>query len=85
MSILAWLVVGLVAGVLAGKVIDKSGPGLVMDIVLGVAGAFVGGFLFTFFGYLAPAGIDLYNVLTSLIGAAIVLLVCHLLIRRNAI
>jgi uncharacterized membrane protein YeaQ/YmgE (transglycosylase-associated protein family) len=84
MSILAWLAVGLIAGILAGKVIDKTGSGLVMDIVLGIAGSLVGGFLFTFFGYLAPTGIDLYNVLVSAAGAATVLLVYHLLIRRNA-
>jgi uncharacterized membrane protein YeaQ/YmgE (transglycosylase-associated protein family) len=43
MSILAWLVVGLIAGFLASKVINKSGSGLVVDIVLGIVGAIVGG------------------------------------------
>ena len=54
MSILAWLVVGLIAGFLASKVINKTGSGLILDIALGVVGALVGGFIFNFFGHSAP-------------------------------
>jgi uncharacterized membrane protein YeaQ/YmgE (transglycosylase-associated protein family) len=85
MSILAWLVVGLIAGFLASKVINKTGSGVVMDIVLGVIGAFVGGFLFTRFGHSAPNGINLYSIFVSFIGAVIVLLIYHLLFRRRAL
>jgi uncharacterized membrane protein YeaQ/YmgE (transglycosylase-associated protein family) len=85
MSILAWLVVGLVAGFLASKVVNKTGSGLVMDIVIGVVGAFVGGFIFTFFGHSAPTGINLYSILVAFVGAVVILLVYHAVVRRRTL
>ena len=85
MSILAWLVVGLIAGFLASKVVNKAGSGLVMDIVLGVIGALVGGFMFNFFGHSAPTGINLYSIFVSFIGAVVVLVIYHAFVRRRAI
>jgi uncharacterized membrane protein YeaQ/YmgE (transglycosylase-associated protein family) len=85
MSIIAWLFVGLTAGFLASKLVGKTGARLTTDITLGVIGAIVGGFLFTFFGYMAPEGIDLYNVTSSAVGAVAVLLVYHAVVRRRAI
>jgi uncharacterized membrane protein YeaQ/YmgE (transglycosylase-associated protein family) len=85
MSILAWLVVGLIAGFLASKVVNKTGSGLVMDIVLGIVGALVGGFIFNLIGHSAPSGINLYSILVSFIGAVVVLLIYHAVIRRRAI
>ena len=83
MSILAWLVVGLIAGFLASKVINKTGSGLVMDIVLGVVGALVGGFIFNAIGQSAPDGINLYSIFVAFIGAVVVLLIYHMVIRRG--
>ena len=83
MSILAWLVVGLIAGFLASKVINKTGSGLVMDIVLGVVGALVGGFVFNAIGHSAPNGINLYSIFVAFIGAVIVLVIYHMVIRRR--
>jgi uncharacterized membrane protein YeaQ/YmgE (transglycosylase-associated protein family) len=85
MSILAWLVVGLIAGFLASKVVNKAGSGLVMDIVLGVVGALVGGFIFNFIGHSAPSGINLYSIFVSFIGAVVVLVIYHAVVRRRAI
>ena len=84
MSILAWLVVGLVAGFIASKIINKRGEGVVMDIVLGVVGAFVGGFIFNFFGHSAPNGINIYSVFVAVIGAIVVLLAYHAVVGRRA-
>jgi uncharacterized membrane protein YeaQ/YmgE (transglycosylase-associated protein family) len=84
MSILAWLVVGLIAGFLASKVINKSGSGLVMDIVLGVVGALVGGFIFNAIGHSAPTGINLYSIFVAFIGSVVVLLIYHAVFRRRA-
>jgi uncharacterized membrane protein YeaQ/YmgE (transglycosylase-associated protein family) len=84
MSILAWLVVGLISGFLASKVINKSGDGLVIDIVLGVVGAIVGGFVFNFFGASGATGINLYSIFVVFIGAVVVLLIYHMVIRRRA-
>ena len=85
MSILAWLVVGLIAGFLASKVVNKTGSGLVMDIVLGVVGAMVGGFVFNALGHSAPSGINLYSIFVSFIGAVIVLVIYHAVFRRRAL
>ena len=85
MSIVAWLVVGLIAGFLASKVINKTGEGLVMDIVLGVVGAIVGGFLFSFFGAGGVTGINLYSIFVAFIGAVVVLVLYHMVFRRRAI
>jgi uncharacterized membrane protein YeaQ/YmgE (transglycosylase-associated protein family) len=84
MSILAWLVVGLISGFLASKVINKSGDGLVIDIVLGVVGAIVGGFVFNFFGASGATGINLSSIFVVFIGAVVVLLIYHMVIRRRA-
>jgi uncharacterized membrane protein YeaQ/YmgE (transglycosylase-associated protein family) len=83
MSILAWLVVGLIAGFLASKVINKTGEGLILDIVLGVVGAVVGGFIFNFFGAAGASGINLYSILVAFVGAVVVLLIYHMVIRRG--
>ncbi len=83
MSFLAWLVVGLIAGFLASKVINKTGEGLVMDIILGVVGAFVGGFIFNFFGASGATGINLYSIFVAFIGAVVVLLIYHMVVRRR--
>ena len=85
MSILAWLVVGLIAGFLASKVINKTGEGLVMDIVLGIVGALVGGFLFNTFGMPGASGINLYSIFVAFIGAVVVLLIYHMVFRRRAL
>ncbi|HEY1559605.1 MAG TPA: GlsB/YeaQ/YmgE family stress response membrane protein [Caulobacteraceae bacterium] len=82
MSLLAWLVVGLIAGFLASKVVNRTGSGIIMDIVLGVIGAFVGGFIFNYFGHSAATGINIYSIFVAFVGAVIVLVVWHALFRR---
>ena len=86
MGIIAWLVLGLIAGFFASKLVNKTGSGLVLDIVLGVVGAFVGGFVFSnFFGSSGVTGFDLYSMFVAVVGAVIVLLVYHLVVRRRAV
>ncbi len=80
MSILAWIVLGLIAGFIASQVVNKSGEGLIVDIVLGIVGAFVGGYLFTLFGAAPVTGLNLYSMLVAVVGAIVVLLVYHLLV-----
>ena len=82
MGILAWLLLGLVAGFIGSKLVNKSGEGLILDIVLGVVGAFVGGFIFSFFGHSGVTGLNLYSLLVAVIGAVVVLLVYHAVVRR---
>jgi len=84
MSLLAWLVVGLIAGFIASKIVNKTGEGLVMDILLGVVGAIVGGFIFNVFGHSAASGINLYSIFVAVIGSIVVLLIYHAVVGRRA-
>jgi uncharacterized membrane protein YeaQ/YmgE (transglycosylase-associated protein family) len=81
MSILGWIVLGLISGFIASKIVNKSGEGVLLDIVLGIVGAVVGGWLFSFFGHTGVNGLNLYSFLVAIIGAIIVLVVYHA-IRR---
>jgi uncharacterized membrane protein YeaQ/YmgE (transglycosylase-associated protein family) len=85
MSILAWLVVGLVAGFLASKVVNKTGEGIVLDILLGVVGAMVGGWVFHQFGHSGATGIDIYSIFVAFVGSVIVLLIYHMVLRRRVL
>jgi len=82
MGIIAWLVLGLVAGFIASKVVNKTGEGLIMDIVLGIVGAVVGGWLFTRLGYAGVTGFNIYSMLVAVVGAIVVLLIYHFVVRR---
>ena len=81
MSILAWIVVGLIAGWLAGKVTKGSGYGLIGDIILGVVGGLVGGFLASnVFNMGDPmSGINLTSIIVAFLGAVLVVVVVGLL------
>jgi uncharacterized membrane protein YeaQ/YmgE (transglycosylase-associated protein family) len=83
MSYLAWIVLGLIAGFIGSKLVNRTGEGLIMDIVLGIVGAIVGGWLAGFFGLAGVSGINLYSVAIAVGGAVVVLLVYHA-IRRAA-
>jgi uncharacterized membrane protein YeaQ/YmgE (transglycosylase-associated protein family) len=85
MSILAWIVLGLIAGFIASKLVNKSGGSLVLDLLLGVVGAFVGGFLFTRFGAAGVTGLNLYSILVAVIGAVVVLFIYHAIAGRRAL
>ena len=85
MGIIAWLILGLIAGFIGSKIINRTGEGLVMDIVLGVIGAFVGGFIFNFFGHSGVTGLNIYSLLVAVVGAIVVLLLYHLVFRSRRI
>ena len=83
MSFIAWIVLGLIAGFIASKLVNKTGEGMLMDIVLGIVGAVVGGWLFNAFGMAGVSGLNLYSLLVAVIGAAVFLIVYHALTRRS--
>jgi len=85
MSILAWLVVGIIAGFIASKIVNRTGGNLILDLVLGVVGAMVGGFRFNQFGAHGATGINLYSILVAVVGAVIVLAIYHALMRGRAV
>jgi uncharacterized membrane protein YeaQ/YmgE (transglycosylase-associated protein family) len=80
-SFLAWIVLGLIAGFLGSKIVNKKGEGLIRDIILGIVGAVVGGWLFSKFGSGGVTGVNLYSIVVSVVGAVVVLVVFHA-IRR---
>jgi uncharacterized membrane protein YeaQ/YmgE (transglycosylase-associated protein family) len=75
MSIIAWIILGLLAGFIASKIVNKSGEGLLLDILLGIVGAVVGGWLFTAFGEPGVTGFNLYSMFVAVIGAIVILLI----------
>lgn len=81
MSILAWLVLGVVAGFIASKIVNKSGEGLIRDLILGVVGAVVGGWIMETFGKAGVTGLNIYSFVVAILGAVVVLVVFHA-IRR---
>jgi len=85
MGIIAWLILGLVAGFIASKLVNKQGEGVAMDIVLGIVGAVVGGFLANLMGFHGITGLDIYSILISIAGAVVVLLVYHAMTRRSSV
>lgn len=83
MSILAWIILGLISGFIASKVVNKSGEGVVVDVILGVVGAVVGGFLFSTLGAAGVTGFNIYSMFVAFIGAVVVLVIKHAIMGRG--
>ena len=82
MGILAWIILGLIAGFIGSKIVNKTGEGLILDIVLGVVGAVVGGFIFNMFGGAGVTGLNIYSLIVAVIGAVVVLMIYRVVGRR---
>ncbi len=83
MGFLAWIVLGLIAGFIGSKIVNKSGEGLFLDIILGIVGAVVGGYLFSLLGGHGVTGLNLYSIFVAVVGSIIVLVVYHAIARRT--
>jgi uncharacterized membrane protein YeaQ/YmgE (transglycosylase-associated protein family) len=83
MGILAWIILGLIAGFIGSKIVNKSGEGFLLDIALGIVGAVVGGFIFSAFGASGVTGLNIYSLIVAVIGAIVVLWVYHAVIARR--
>ena len=83
MSVLGWILLGLIAGFIASKIVNREGQGFLLDIVLGIVGAVVGGFLFSAIGATGITGFNLYSMFVALVGAIAVLVVYHALFSRR--
>jgi uncharacterized membrane protein YeaQ/YmgE (transglycosylase-associated protein family) len=83
MSIITWILLGLVSGFIASKLVNKTGEGVFLDIVLGIVGAFVGGFLFHLFGATGVNGFNLWSMFVAVIGAVVVLVIKHAITGRG--
>jgi len=83
MSILAWIILGLIAGFIASKIFVGSGQGMLMDIVLGIVGAVVGGYLFSALGATGITGFNLYSMFVAVVGAIVLLWLYHAITGRS--
>jgi uncharacterized membrane protein YeaQ/YmgE (transglycosylase-associated protein family) len=83
MSFLTWIVLGLIAGFIASKIVNKQGEGFFLDIILGIVGAVAGGWIFSAFGAGGVSGVNLYSILVAVVGAIIVLALYHALRRAT--
>ena len=81
MSLLSWIVLGLIAGFIASKIVNKEGSGVLLDILLGVIGSIVGGWVFVMLGGTGTSGLNFHSLIVAVIGAIAVLLGYHA-IRR---
>ena len=84
MSIISWIVLGLIAGFIGSKLVNKTGEGFFLDIALGIVGAVIGGWLFTLFGMHGVTGLNIYSLIVAVVGAVVFLVVYHAIRRRAA-
>jgi len=83
MGFISWLIVGLIAGFLGSKIVNRTGEGLVRDILLGILGAIVGGAIFQRLGYGGVTGVNVGGMVIAGIGSRIVLVVEHLVLGQR--
>ena len=84
MGFISWLILGLIAGFIGSKLVNKRGEGLLLDIILGIVGSIVGGWVFSMFGAQGVNGLNLWSLLVAVIGSVLVLVIYHALFRRSA-
>jgi uncharacterized membrane protein YeaQ/YmgE (transglycosylase-associated protein family) len=82
MGWIAWIILGLIAGFIGSKIVNKSGSGIMLDVVIGVVGAIIGGEIGAKLGLGGVNGLNLWSLLLALIGAVIVLLIYNAVARR---
>jgi uncharacterized membrane protein YeaQ/YmgE (transglycosylase-associated protein family) len=85
MSILGWIVLGLIAGWIASLIVDNGGKGPLLDMVLGIVGALVGGSIFAALGAAPVTGFNIYSLFIAVVGAVVVLVIYHAILGRRRI
>jgi uncharacterized membrane protein YeaQ/YmgE (transglycosylase-associated protein family) len=83
MGILSWVILGLIAGFIGSKIVDRQGQGFWLDIALGIVGALVGGFLFDLFGASGVTGFNIYSLLVAIAGSVVVLVIYNAVMGRR--
>jgi uncharacterized membrane protein YeaQ/YmgE (transglycosylase-associated protein family) len=81
MSIIAWIILGLIAGFIASKIVNRHGEGILLDIVIGIVGAIIGGWIMVALGGTGVSGFNLYSILVAIGGAVVLLVIVHVLRR----
>ena len=85
MSIISWIILGLIAGFIGSKIVNKQGDGMLLDIALGVVGAIVGGIIFSFFGATGITGLNIWSMIVAIVGSVVVLWAYHAISDRRMI
>jgi uncharacterized membrane protein YeaQ/YmgE (transglycosylase-associated protein family) len=73
MGIISWIILGLIAGFIGSKIVDKQGQGFWLNIALGIVGALVGGFIFDLVGSTGVTGLNIWSMIVAIIGSVVVL------------
>jgi uncharacterized membrane protein YeaQ/YmgE (transglycosylase-associated protein family) len=85
MSLIGWIFFGLITGFAASKAVSRRGQGCILNVVLGIVGACVGGFMFTSIGGDGITGFNLYSMFVAVIGAIVFLLLFHIITGRRSL
>jgi uncharacterized membrane protein YeaQ/YmgE (transglycosylase-associated protein family) len=83
MSFFLWILIGLIAGFIASHIVNRRGDGLVLDILLGIVGALVGGWIFHMLGHEGVNGLNLHSLVVATVGAIVFLLLYHAIRPRR--
>jgi uncharacterized membrane protein YeaQ/YmgE (transglycosylase-associated protein family) len=84
MSIFGWIILGLIAGFIGSKIVNRQGQGFWLDIALGIIGALVGGFLFSLFGSEGVTGLNIWSMVVAIVGSVVVLLIYNALVGHRS-
>ncbi len=85
MSIIGWIVLGLIAGWIASNIVDSGGRGPILDIIIGIIGAIIGGYIFEAIGAVPVTGFNLWSLLVAVVGAVVLLVIYHAIAGRRRV
>ena len=85
MGIISWIILGLIAGFIGSKIVNREGQGFWLDIALGIVGALVGGFLFDAFGATGVTGLNIWSMIVAVVGSIVVLLIYNAFMGRRRV
>ena len=83
MGIISWIILGLIAGFIGSKIVNREGQGFWLDIALGIVGALVGGFLFDALGATGVTGLNIWSMIVAVVGSIVVLLIYNAAMGRR--
>ena len=83
MGIISWIILGLIAGFIGSKIVNRQGQGFWLDIALGIVGALVGGFLFDLFGASGVTGLNIYSMIVAVVGSVVMLVIYNAVTGRR--
>lgn len=83
MGVISWIILGLIAGFIGSKIVDKRGQGFWLNMALGIVGALIGGFVFSLFGAGGVTGLNIYSLVVAILGSIVVLLIYNAATGRS--